>query len=58
MEITHIFREYDIRGIFGKDLTHEVVFGIGELLGKYIIESHFPPCIHIGYDARDRKSVV
>ena len=24
MEITHIFREYDIRGIFGKDLTHEV----------------------------------
>ena len=58
MEITHIFREYDIRGIFGKDLTHEVVFGIGELLGKYIIESHFPPCIHIGYDARTHSPTL
>lgn len=52
LEITHIFREYDIRGIFGDDLTHEVVCGIGQLLGEYIIESKLPPCIYIGYDAR------
>ncbi|MCX2716250.1 phosphomannomutase/phosphoglucomutase [Helicobacter sp. MIT 21-1697] len=57
-EITHIFREYDIRGIFGDDLTQEVVFGIGQLLGKYIRESKLPPCIHIGYDARTHSPTL
>jgi phosphomannomutase/phosphoglucomutase len=30
-----IFREYDIRGIANKDLTDEVVFGIGQGIGTY-----------------------
>ena len=31
-EVEKIFREYDIRGIFGQDLTQDVVFNIGRLL--------------------------
>ncbi|WP_295698511.1 phosphomannomutase/phosphoglucomutase [uncultured Helicobacter sp.] len=54
----HIFREYDIRGIFGEDLTHEIVFGIGQLLGAYIIESKLSPSIHIGYDARTHSPTL
>ena len=58
MHIEHIFREYDIRGIFGEDLTREVVFGIGQELGKFIKHSSFPPCIHIGYDARTHSPTL
>lgn len=50
--IQHIFREYDIRGIFQQDLNQEVVAGIGRLLGEYIIKTNLPQSIHIGYDAR------
>ena len=31
-----IFRAYDIRGVYGKDLTPEVVEGIGKAFGTYI----------------------
>ena len=31
-----IFRAYDIRGIYGKDLNEEVMKGIGNALGNYI----------------------
>ncbi|BDB63835.1 phosphomannomutase [Helicobacter cinaedi] len=48
----HIFREYDIRGIFEKDLTKQVVFSIGALLGKHILDLALTPKVHIGYDAR------
>lgn len=58
MRLQHIFREYDIRGIFEEDLNQKVVFGIGQLLGKYIIESQLPPCVHIGYDARTHSPTL
>ncbi len=32
----YIFRNYDIRGIFGEDLTEESVFLIGKAIGSYI----------------------
>lgn len=32
----HIFRAYDIRGIYGEDLTEEVAKWIGQALGTYI----------------------
>lgn len=39
MEIAkHIFRGYDIRGIYGKDLDEEVAFKIGKGFGSYISE--------------------
>jgi phosphomannomutase len=31
-----IFRSYDIRGIYGKDLTDEIMKGIGNALGNYL----------------------
>lgn len=31
-----IFRSYDIRGVYGKDLTVEVMKGIGNALGNYL----------------------
>jgi len=39
MEIAkHIFRGYDIRGIYGEDLDEEVAFKIGKGFGSYIVE--------------------
>jgi phosphomannomutase len=31
-----IFRSYDVRGVYGKDLTEEVMKGIGNALGNYV----------------------
>jgi len=31
-----IFRSYDIRGIYGKDLTDEIMKGIGNALGNHL----------------------
>lgn len=58
MHKQHIFREYDIRGIFEEDLNHKVVFSIGKLLGEYILDSKLPPCVHIGYDARTHSPTL
>lgn len=32
----HIFRGYDIRGIYGTDLTEDVAYTIGKGFGSYI----------------------
>jgi phosphomannomutase/phosphoglucomutase len=45
VDIKHIFREYDIRGIFEKDLNEKVVKLIGYFLakrikGEYVLVSH------------------
>ncbi|MBF0421398.1 MAG: phosphomannomutase/phosphoglucomutase [Magnetococcales bacterium] len=51
----HIFREYDIRGVAGKDLTGPLVFDLGRvfvnLLGKELTSST-PPRVAIGRDGR------
>ncbi|WP_353662671.1 phosphomannomutase/phosphoglucomutase [Hydrogenimonas sp. SS33] len=46
----HIFREYDIRGVFGEDLTEERVKLIGYFLGKKIKEKG--DYAVVSYDAR------
>ncbi|BDY11794.1 phosphomannomutase/phosphoglucomutase [Hydrogenimonas cancrithermarum] len=46
----HIFREYDIRGVFGEDLTEQRVKLIGYFLGKKIKE-HGDYAV-VTYDAR------
>ncbi len=38
-EYKHIFRKYDIRGVFGKDLTPEIVTRIGLALSQYVDSS-------------------
>ncbi|MFC1487723.1 phosphomannomutase, partial [Thermoproteota archaeon] len=35
-DFDHIFRAYDIRGIFGKDLTQEVATKIGAAFTKFL----------------------
>lgn len=52
-----IFREYDIRGIFEKDLTQEIVFKIGYHLGQ-IIRTHAQEQVLIGYDARTHSTIL
>lgn len=53
-----IFREYDIRGIFGKNLTQEVVSAIGMALGEKIKTQSHDHNIFIGYDARKHSTIL
>jgi len=46
---TSIFREYDIRGIFEKDLDEKVVKQIGYFFGKRVSGNRV---VSVGYDAR------
>jgi phosphomannomutase/phosphoglucomutase len=46
-----IFREYDIRGIVGEDLTPEVLEALGRAYGAYV-ESEGVKAVALGYDAR------
>ncbi|MBF0448576.1 MAG: phosphomannomutase/phosphoglucomutase, partial [Magnetococcales bacterium] len=32
----HLFREYDIRGIAGKDLTEDLVFNLGQVFAAHL----------------------
>ncbi len=47
----NIFREYDIRGIYGEDLTEDVAYTIGKSFGTYIKKLGFVKTV-IGYDNR------
>ncbi len=48
----NIFREYDIRGIVGRELNDEVVATLGRALGTFYINNG-ARVIAIGYDARE-----
>ena len=50
----HIFREYDIRGIFEKDLNEDIVKKIGYFLGKKI-EGEY---VFVSYDARTHSPIL
>jgi phosphomannomutase/phosphoglucomutase len=47
-DFDHIFRAYDIRGIFGKDLTEEVAVRIGAAFAKFVEGK----AVVVGRDAR------
>ena len=49
--IQNIFREYDIRGIFGSELNETSVKAIGFELGKEIANRGLKK-VSVGYDAR------
>lgn len=53
-----IFREYDIRGIFEKELNEEIVKKIGYFLGKRVKAINENAYVSIGYDARTHSSVL
>ena len=50
----HIFREYDIRGIFEKDLNEDIVKKIGYFLGKKIQGEY----VFVSYDARTHSPIL
>lgn len=52
----HIFREYDIRGIFEKDLNEKSIKTIGYLLGLKILDFH--KSVAVGYDARTHSKTI
>lgn len=47
----HIFRGYDIRGIYGQDLNENVAYTIGKAFATYILENGNNKCI-VGMDNR------
>ncbi len=49
---THIFREYDIRGVVGKDLTDETVLDLAQAFGAYF-KNHGARRISLARDARE-----
>ena len=49
---TQIFREYDIRGIWGDDITEDVAYTMGRSFGSYIREKYNVDDVIIGRDNR------
>ncbi len=49
-----IFREYDIRGVYGKDFDEPFANGLAQALVTYLIERGAPknPVVTVGHDAR------
>ncbi|MBM4386103.1 MAG: phosphomannomutase/phosphoglucomutase [Deltaproteobacteria bacterium] len=47
----YILREYDIRGVVGKDLTEEVVYDLGRAFGTYLRETGVRDAV-VGGDCR------
>ncbi|MBX7174437.1 MAG: phosphomannomutase/phosphoglucomutase, partial [Pyrinomonadaceae bacterium] len=52
----HIFREYDIRGLVGIDLTEETVSLLAKAIGTYFV-NHGAKTVSLGYDARESSPV-
>ena len=48
----HIFREYDIRGVVGRDLTDETVATLASALGTFY-RRHGARRVSVGRDARE-----
>ena len=62
MEITNkinknIFREYDIRGVYDKDLNEDVAYTIGKSFGTYIKRRNINETI-IGFDNRISSPIL
>lgn len=57
MQRDHIFREYDIRGIFQKDLDFDIVTKIGYGIGA-LLKANGEQEISIGYDARNHSKIL
>lgn len=49
---SHIFREYDIRGVVGRDLTDEIVYDLARAFGTFF-RRHGEERAAVGYDARE-----
>ncbi len=57
MNYCYLFKEYDIRGIYKKELTDEFAFELGVAVGKYMEKKHINSII-IGMDVRHHSSFL
>ena len=48
----HIFRAYDIRGLYNEDLTPEIIYKIGLAFGNYVLQDLEGKEVAIGRDIR------
>ena len=53
----HIFREYDIRGIFGTEITPSFTKALGYILGKTMLEKN-AKSVSVGYDVRLSNKIL
>ena len=49
--LKNIFREYDIRGIYGEELDDETAYHIGRAFGTNLVRKNIPSTV-VGYDNR------
>src|SRR6476661_4298262 len=47
-----IFRQYDVRGIVGRDLTNEVAYGLGRGYAAYLTARGISGAVAVGRDNR------
>lgn len=52
-----IFRQYDIRGTYGKNLTNEIAYQIGYFLAKTSITRHNQDVV-VGFDGRHSSPII
>ena len=57
---SHIFRQYDIRGIVGEDLDPEVTEAVGRAFGSRVRldTNSSPPTVTVGYDNRSTSPAL
>lgn len=55
--VEHIFREYDIRGIVGTDLTEDSVLTIAKAIGTYFRQQGDVKRVALGRDARESSPI-
>ena len=55
--MSHIFRAYDIRGIYADDLTVETMLNIGRAFGTYMIRKNHTK-VTVGGDIRASTSIL
>lgn len=54
----YIFRGYDIRGIYGKDLTEDVAFTIGKSYGTILRKKYNKDKVIVGFDNRSSSIML
>ena len=57
---SHIFRQYDIRGVVGEDLDPEVTEAVGRAFGSRVRldTNSSPPTVTVGYDNRSTSPAL
>lgn len=57
----HIFRAYDVRGLYNQDITPQVHFRIGVAFGLFILQKNFSQghdSVYVSFDTRQTSSML